>query len=429
MRLLIKSVRFINPYEDFDELVDVLLVDGVIAGVGVSLNDEDATLIDGTNQILAPGFIDMHVHLREPGQTHKETIYTGMQAAANGGFTSIACMPNTNPTIDNSSTLKFVLEKAEAGPIHVLPIAAISKGLAGETLTDMASLKKMGAVAFSDDGMGVMRSSLMVEAMRTAQALNTVVIDHCEDVSLDTTGVMNLGSLSDSLGYVGIPRAAEDIMTARDILLAKEYNLPVHIAHVSTKTAVSMIREAKASGIDVTSETTTHHFTLTEDVFKNQDPVYKVSPPLRTEEDRQAILEGIKDGTIDIIATDHAPHTDKEKNRGLIDAPKGMIGLETCLGLVMTYLVKPGIISINRAIEMLTIRAHQRFQLPAYTGNPRQGKCNLVLFDPQQTWTVNSDDFYSKSNNSPYMGMGLQGKVTMTIANGSIAMHQGQVTF
>lgn len=429
MRLLIKEVRFINPYRSFDDQVDVLIVDGKIHRLADHLSDPKARVINGKNKILSPGFIDMHVHLREPGQTHKETIYTGMQAAAHGGFTAVACMPNTRPALDSVETLELVREKAQAGPVHVLPIGAMTLGLKGKTLTDMAALKKAGAVAFSDDGMALMDSGLMAQAMAQAKSLDRVVIDHCEDLTIDTSGVMNRGKVSEELGLKGIPRAAEDIMTARDLLLAKEYDLPIHIAHVSTQTSLEMIARAKEEGVDVTAEVTPHHFTLTDEALGSLDPVYKVSPPLRTKADREALIRGLREGQLDMIATDHAPHQKDEKARGLKEAPKGMTGLETCLGLVITELVVPGHITMARAVEMLTLAPHRRFSLAAHLGDPQEGLANLTLFDPFETYEVKEEDFYSKSSNSPYLGRTLQGRVLMTLAGGQLALDQGKVTF
>jgi dihydroorotase len=429
VNLLIKQVRWINPYESKDEIKDVYIRDGEIAVVGSNLNPDQVEIIDGEGLVLCPGFIDMHVHLREPGFEHKETILTGMRAAAHGGFTAIAPMPNSKPAADSIKTVYYVLDKSEVGPVHVLPVGAITHGLKGEKLTDMAELKAAGVVAFSDDGMAVMDSDMMKTGMQIAKGLGSVVIDHCEDISLTKDGVMNKGSVSEQLGLPGIPRAAEDIMTARDILLAKEYDLPIHIAHVSTKTSAQMIRSAKEQGVDVTAEVTPHHFALTDESLLTMDANFKVSPPLRGEEDRVAILEAIKDGTIDLFATDHAPHSQDEKGHGLEKAPKGMIGLETCFGVIYTELVAKGVIDIKRAIEMLTTVPYGRFSLPEETGNPMVGPANLVLIDPEQKWEVRREDFHSKSINSPFLGKVLQGKVLLTIAGGDLAMRDDNVTF
>lgn len=429
VNLLIKRVRWINPYEDTDEIRDVYIREGEIAIVGNNLNPEQVETIDGDGLVLCPGFIDMHVHLREPGFEHKETILTGMKAAAHGGFTAIAPMPNTKPVADSAKTIRNIIDKSEASPIQVLPIGAITQGLKGEKLTDMATLRKEGVVAFSDDGMAVMDSETMKNAMQIAKGLGAVVIDHCEDLSLTKNGVMNKGAISEQLNLPGIPRAAEDIMTARDILLAKEYDLPIHIAHVSTKTSAELIRNAKAEGVDVTAEATPHHFSLTDESLLTYDANFKVSPPLRSEKDRQAIIEAIMDGTIDMFATDHAPHTQEEKSKGLEKAPKGMIGMETCFGVINTELVRKGIIDMVKAIKMLTTVPFSRFTLPEQCGNPMVGLTNLVLIDSERKWEVRREDFYSKSINSPFLGTELYGKVLMTIAGGELAMRDDNVLF
>ncbi|QRN86415.1 dihydroorotase [Clostridia bacterium] len=429
VNLLIKQVRWVNPYEQTDEIKDIYIREGEIAIVGNNLNPERVETIDGDGLVLCPGFIDMHVHLREPGYEHKETILTGMQAAAHGGFTAIAPMPNSKPAADSAKTIRYILDKSEAGPVEVLPIGAITQGLKGEKLTDLAELKKAGVVAFSDDGMAVMDSETMKNAMQISKGLGAVVIDHCEDLSLTKNGVLNKGPISEQLGLPGIPRAAEDIMTARDILLAKEYDLPIHIAHVSTKTSVDLIRHAKAEGVDVTAEATPHHFSLTDESLLTNDANYKVSPPLRGEMDRLAVVEAIKDGTIDMFTTDHAPHSQEEKAKGLENAPKGMIGLETCFGVINTELVRKGVIDLVKAIEMLTIAPYTRFSLPEQCGNPMEGLANLVLIDPERKWEVRREDFYSKSINSPFLGTELYGKVLMTIAGGDLAMRDDNVTF
>ncbi len=430
MNLLIRNVRFINPYDSMDQLTDVKIINGRIQDVGFHLSGDEMEILDATGLVLAPGFIDMHVHLREPGFEYKETILTGMRAAAHGGFTAVAAMPNTNPVLDNPKMIELVLLKASSqGPISILPIGAITKGLLGEQLTDMEALVQSGAVAFSDDGMSVMNSELMRQAMIRANEQDKIVIDHCEDLSLTRNGVIHRGEISQEMGLEGIPSAAEEIMTARDILLAKEYGLPVHIAHVSTRDAVEMVRQAKKMGIKVSAEATPHHFSLTDQSMRRKDANYKVSPPLRSEMDRGAVVDGIIDGTIDIIATDHAPHSEEEKQQSLQNAPKGMIGLETCFAAINTFLIAQQKISLYQAIDMLTRIPHERFKLPKTIGNPRMGKTNLVLLDLNIGWTVRKEDFYSKSSNSPFLGQYFNGKVMMTIAQGEMAMRDDQIKF
>lgn len=427
-KLVFRNVRWINPYRNTDRICDVRIENTRIEEEAGPAHAGERQ-IDARGLVLCPAFIDMHVHLREPGFEYKETILSGMRAAAHGGFCAVAPMPNTHPVQDDVRTLTYVRSQAEQGPVAVLPVGAITKGLEGRKRTDMARLVEAGACAFSDDGMAVVESSTMLAAMQEAAGLGRIVIDHCEDLSLSARGVMHRGTVSGALGLEGIPRAAEEIMTARDILLAEEYGLAVHIAHVSTKGAVRMIRDAKRRGVAVSAEVTPHHFSLTDECLRSLDANYKVSPPLREETDRQAVLAGIADGTIDLIATDHAPHSLEEKQRALPLAPKGMIGLETCYAAVQTHLVDPGVIDLKRAIDMMTRIPHERFSLPAQLGDPLEAGTNLVLVDPEASWVVERNGFASKACNSPFLGHTLRGKVKMTILDGRIAMQDDTVLF
>ncbi len=428
MGILFRNVRLVDPASGTDRITDLSVREGLVDDIGTELAQEGFEVIDGTGKILAPGLIDMHVHLREPGFEHKETILTGMRAAAAGGFTRIAAMPNTSPALDTPETLERVRDRASAGMVHVHPIGALSFGLEGREPTDLDALKNAGACAFSDDGMPVPDSAMMYRAMEWAHRLDRIVVDHCEDHSLSRGGVMNRGANSEKLGLPGIPKAAEDIMTARDILLAREYNLPVHICHVSTRTSVELIRQAKADGVRVTGEAAPHHFSLTDDALLNGNTNARVSPPLREEEDREAVLAGLADGTLDIIATDHAPHTAEEKNRPLDQAPNGMVGLETAVGLVFTRLIQTGVMGLLEAIGAMTWKPAQIFGLPG--GRIAKGEsADLVLIDPELIWKVDPTEFHSKGSNSPFIGMTLKGRPIMTVIGGRKAMENNNVFF
>lgn len=428
MDILFQGIRIIDPAERMDLVSDLLVRDGFVAEVSPTIPPEGCRVYPGAGKVLVPGLVDMHVHLREPGQEHKETIRTGLQAAARGGFTAVAAMPNTSPPLDTPEAIESQRDRAREFPVALLPVGCVTKGQAGQELADLSGMAGAGAVAFSDDGRPVMDSALMARAMRTAAGLGRVVIDHCEDVSLSSGGVINRGEVSRRLELPGIPRAAEDIMTARDIMLAREFGLPVHLAHVSTRTSVSLIRQAKAEGLMVTAEATPHHFTLTEDALLGGDPHAKVNPPLRTREDRDAVRDGIADGTIDMIATDHAPHAAPEKAVGLREAPMGLIGLETCLGLVLTELVHPGLLPLSRAVAMLTSRPAEVFGLSRARIRPGQ-PADLTVIDPELRWTVQEQELASRSRNTPFFGRELTGRAVLTIAGGVLAMDGGRLLF
>jgi len=361
----------------------------------------------------------MHTHLREPGREDVETILSGSIAAVHGGFTSICCMPNTTPTIDDASTLDFVLEKARHAHCNVYPVAAITKGRKGETLSEMAELKSLGAVGFSDDGKSVKDSLLMRRAMEYSLMLAVPILSHCEDESLSAGGSMNEGYTSTVSGLPGIPKESEEIMVARDLLLAELTGARLHICHVSTKRSVELIREAKRRGVKVTCEVTPHHFTLTEELVKSFDTNTKVNPPLRKKEDIKAIAKGLKDGTIDVIASDHAPHLSTEKELEYEMAPFGMIGLQTTLPLVMKQLVERKILTLSEAVAKLTTN-------PAKILNLRKGQikvgadADLTIIDPRKEWQFKSEDIQSLSKNSPFIGWEFKGKVTLTIVDGRI---------
>ncbi len=376
-------------------------------------------IIDVYGKIVIPGLIDMHTHLREPGREDEETIYSGSLSAVAGGFTSICCMPNTDPPIDDQESVKFIYEKAKSARCRVFSIAGATKGLKGEELTEIADLVKAGAVAISDDGRPIYDSVIMRYALEYSKMYDIPVISHCEDLSLSSDGVMNEGFVSTLLGLRGIPSVAEEVMVARDIILAEYTGAKLHIAHVSTKGSVELIREAKKRKIKITCEVTPHHFSLTDEVIKNFNTNAKVNPPLRTRKDIEALKKGLKDGTIDCIATDHAPHSIEEKDVEFDAAPFGMVGLETALGLVTTELVETKILSWYEAIAKLTANPARILKFNA--GQIKVGMpADLTVIDPGINWTVDPKDFKSKSRNSPFGGRRLKGKAYLTIVEGKI---------
>lgn len=406
---------------------DVLVENGLIMAMGDNLPAENAETIDATDKLVCPGLIDMHVHLREPGFEAKETIATGTRAAARGGFAAVACMPNTNPVADNASVIRAISDRAQSqGVVDVYPIGAITKGSKGEEITEMADLKGAGAVALSDDGQPVSDAGVMRRAMQYAAMLGLPVISHCEDKSLVAEGVMHEGYYSTILGLRGIPAAAEEVMVARDILLAEDTGCPLHLAHISTAGSVELVRRAKARGVKVTCEVTPHHFTLTDQDVVGYNTATKVNPPLRTAIDVQAIKEGLTDGTIDVIATDHAPHTVEEKMVEYQYAPFGLVGLETAVGLVFTELVATGILTPAAAIAKLSAAPATVMGLPG--GKLQVGeRANITIIDPEAKEVVDPSQFASKGVNTPFAGRELQGVPIMTMVNGKIVMQHRQV--
>ncbi len=420
MGILIKNSRVLDPETGLDKQLDILITEDKIFKIAGNLPPEDHTVIDGTGLCTAPGLIDMHVHLRDPGQTHKEDILTGTAAAAAGGFTAVACMPNTKPVCDNLETLRYIQEKAtQAGSCRVLPICAVTVGQAGQELTNFSELYAAGAAAFSDDGVPVQRAAVMRAALQQARLLGTVVIAHEEDGEMVGNRACNEGKISELLGLPGRPAIAEDIMVARDVMLAADTGAHVHIAHVSTAGSVEIIRRAKAAGIHVTAETCPQYFWFTEDLLPEKGTLARVNPPLRTERDRQAVLAAVVDGTLDCIVTDHAPHSAEEKARPLPEAPSGMIGLETSLAASLTALYHGGHLPLLRVLQRMTAAPAQILGLNG--GCLREGgPADLVLFDPDEAWTVDPATFRSKARNCLFAGMTLRGRVHATLCGGRL---------
>lgn len=419
--VLLRGGRVIDPSRDLDEALDVLLQDGKVAAIGSGLKaPEDADVRDVSGLVVAPGLVDVHVHLREPGGEHKETIATGAWAAAVGGFTSICAMPNTDPPIDDPAAVGFVLAQgARAGAARVYPVGAVSVGQKGERLTLVGEMVDAGAVGITDDGRPVQDSGLMRLALEYCSTFGIPVADHCEDPTLSRGGAMNEGVVSTRLGITGIPAAAENVMIARDLFLAELTGGHVHIQHVSTRSGVEMIRSAKARGVHVTAEATPHHFTLTDQAVVGYRTEAKVNPPLRTALDVKAVREGVREGTLDCIATDHAPHHYDEKEQAFEDAPFGLVGLETALALGITELVGGGVLDLPDLIQRMSTGPARAFNLAA--GTLEEGAAgDVTVFDPEAEWTVAADGFASKSANTPFIGRTLRGQNRMTIVGGRV---------
>lgn len=428
MKSLIKNVRVIDPALSLDEVADILIDGQTIAQVGKNIECADAEIFDRDGCIAVPGLVDIHVHLRDPGQEYKETIETGTAAAAHGGFTGICSMPNTNPTTDNATPIDYVLDKAaQAGHCRVYPSGACTKGLKGESLSEMGDMVLHGAVAFTDDGRGVQNSGVMRRVMDYAKMFNKVVMSHCQDEDLVGPGQVNEGVVSTRLGLAGWPATGEELQIQRDIALSELTGCPIHIQHITSARGVELVREGKARGIQVTCEVTPHHLVLNEDdITTTYNTNLKMNPPLRSKADNAALIEGIKDGTIDCIVTDHAPHADHEKAREFELAPFGMTGLETSLGVILTYLVDPGLITYNELVELMAIKPREILRLDQVT--LKQGSvADITIFDPEVTWTVQSDDMYSKSHNSGFLGYTLKGRATDVFVGGTVTCKDGVV--
>jgi dihydroorotase len=423
--LLLRGGRVIDPSRNADDVADVLLEDGRIAAVGRNVGTPDgAEVLDVQGRVVAPGLVDVHVHLREPGQEDLETIATGSASAVAGGFTSICAMPNTDPVCDNQGVVGFVIAQAQrAAKARVYPIGAVTLGQKGQQLAEFGELVGAGAVAVSDDGKPVISSHLMRTALEYAKTFGIPVADHCEDMSLAAGGAMHEGIVSTRMGLKGIPAAAEEVMVARDILLAELTGGHVHLCHMSTRGSVELIRRAKERGIRVTAEACPHHFSLTHEACVGYNTNAKMNPPLREPEDVEAIREGLKDGTIDCVATDHAPHHYDAKEREFDDAPNGIIGLETALGLSITELVGRGLLTLPQLLYRMSTAPARIFNLPAgtlATGAP----ADLVVIDPGVKWTVRPETFLSKSRNTPFAGRELTGRAELTVVRGQVAFRR-----
>ena len=419
--ILIQGGRVIDPSRGTDGVADVYLTDGKVAAVGSNIVGEEGTLvIPAAGKVVAPGLIDLHVHLREPGQEDQETVATGAMAAAAGGFTAVCAMPNTDPVVDNQGTVGFIVSQAQrAAKARVYPIGAISLGQRGEKLAEFGELVGAGAVAVSDDGKPVMSSHLMRTALEYARTFSIPVADHCEDLALAEGGAMHEGIVATRLGLKGIPAAAEEIMVARDIILAELTGGHVHLCHMSTRGSVELIRRGKERGIRVTAEATPHHFTLTHDACEGYNTNAKMNPPLRENADREAIRQGLRDGTLDVIASDHAPHHYDAKEREFDDAPNGILGLETALGLAISELVETGLMSLSDLLLRMSTQPARIFNLPGGSlgiGAP----ADVVVFDPKARWTVDPSRFHSRSRNTPFGGRSLTGRAEVTIVRGRV---------
>ena len=419
--ILIKNGRIVDPVRQFDDIADILIEGKNIVKVGKNLefdeNDSNLRVIDASGLVAAPGLVDAHVHFRDPGFTYKEDIETGAKAAAKGGFTMVVCMANTKPAVDNLETLKYIQDKAAKTGIHILQASTITKGLQGKELVDMDAMANAGACGFTDDGIPILNEKILVEAMKKARELDLPVSLHEEDPAFIIRPGVNQGTVSEKLGYGGASRTAEDVMVARDVILALHTGASVCIQHISSGNSVELVRTAKKLGADVHAEATPHHFTLTEDAVLEYGALARMNPPLRTEKDRQEIIEGIKDGTIDMIVTDHAPHSMEEKAKPLADAPSGITGLETSLSLGIKSLVQPGHISLMKLMELMSKNPAEFYRMePASIAEG--AVADLVIFGENELWTV--DKFASKASNSPFKGWELPGKVHFTICDGNI---------
>lgn len=418
--VLIKNIHAVDM--DKDITADVMLKDGVIAEIADNIQQSADTVIDGTGLVLMPSLFDMHVHFRDPGLTHKEDILTGCSAALAGGVTGVLAMPNTKPPCDNTETIRYIIDKAEGTGVDVYPVGCITNGMSGNGLCDFDELKNAGCICISDDGRPVENAEMMRKALEKSNENGLLVASHCEDLSIINGGIMNKGEISEKLGVKGMDRASEDYITAREMILAKSVGAHIHICHVSTEGSTAMIRFAKSRGVKVTCETAPHYFMLTDKLLEKRDADYRMNPPLRTDKDVKAIIEGIKDGTIDCIITDHAPHAPEEK-ADFEKAPNGVVGLETSLAVTLTALYHTGEISLNKVVELMCINPRKilGLDIPAI----EVGKtADLVIVDINKKWTVDPEKLHSKSHNTVFKGMTLTGKPLVTISKGEIRYNE-----
>lgn len=427
MTLLVKGGRVVNPAMNQDELCDILIENGKIKEVGKNLSAAGAEVLDATGKVVAPGFIDMHVHLRQPGQSGKETIASGTRAAAAGGITRVATMPNTKPVIDSAIVVDGMKYRiAKEGVVKVELIGAVSKNQEGQELAALGAMAKEGVAAFSDDGHYIDNADFMRKAMEYASMFHKVIIEHCEDSNLVRGGQMHEGVVSNELGLKGRPAVAEDIAVARDIFLAEATKTPVHIAHISTKNAVELVRQAKARGVQVTAEVTPQHLIFTDEALRTYDTRFKMNPPIRSEEHRAACVEGLKDGTIDAIVTDHAPHEWEEKDQEFNLAPSGFVGLETSVGAILTYMYHQGVMDLPAIVQAMSVAPARILGLDAGVIAPGKD-ADLTVLDLDTEWAVDASAFYSKCKMSPFDEMIFKGKAAATIVNGDVVMKDGEV--
>lgn len=428
-RYLLKGVRAIDPAIGLDTIRDILIEEEIITRIEAVIEpEEDMIVLDRAGEIAIPGLVDVHVHLRDPGYEYKETIESGTAAAAHGGFTDICSMANTDPVTDEAAIIDHVIDKAiEAGHCSVHPAGACTKGLKGESLAEMGDMVAHGAAAFTDDGRGIQDAGMMRRVMDYAKMFDKVIMSHCQDESMVGAGQVNEGSVSTKLGLAGWPAAGEEMQIQRDIALSELTGCPIHIQHLTTKRGLDLVREGKARGVKVTCEATPHHLILCdEDITTTYDTNLKMNPPLRSQQDREALIEGVVDGTVDVIATDHAPHAAFEKEREFELAPFGITGLETSLGLINTYLVKPGHIDLARMVQMMSIKPRDILRIPQVT--LEEGSiADITVFDPDAVWVVDVKDMKSRSHNSPFIGFELTGKPTDVFCKGELTMEDGVV--
>lgn len=420
MTILIKNGRLINPSENLDKVMDIFVEDGIIKEKAESIEKQADTVIDAAGCYVMPGLIDLHVHFRDPGLTYKEDIETGSKAAAKGGFTTVCCMPNTKPVVDNVETVKYIIEKGEkTGLTNVLPVGAVTKNMAGIEITDVEELKKAGICAISEDGKSVMNSGVYRKAMKNAAKANVPVLAHCEDINLVEGGVINLGDKSSELGVKGISNAVEDVIAMRDIMLAKETGATLHLCHCSTKDSVEMVKRAKEEGIKVTAEVCPHHFSMCSDDITSNDGNFKMNPPLRAREDMKALIKGLQDDIMDVISTDHAPHSAEEKAKDLEHAPFGIVGLETSVALTVTNLVKKGYLTPMQMAAKMSYNPAKVLGIPK--GTLDEGKiADITIIDPDKEYTIDANTFESKGKNTPFDGYKVSGEVEYTILNGKV---------